>query len=107
MIIASEVASVRPVFRADHPVFRGIITCPGADGAERSARDTVVFLGRFNVQPFKEPRPLASFKLPALFTQDIHWIDDEARKPHNRHFAPGGHPPVPSSPRTRSPVIFD
>ena len=46
---------VRPVFRADHPVFRGIITCPGADGAERSARDTVVFLGRFNRS--KNPAP--------------------------------------------------
>ena len=53
--------------------------------------------------------PPASIKLPALLTQDIHWIDGESRVPLHCLFAWGGggtRPPVASSPRTRS-LIFD
>ena len=133
-------------YQGHHPVFRGIITCPGvshgcqaastcqrvnvythlvahlvlsrseanagaerglwASGEERATSDTVVRLSALFLARFKEPSPLASFKLPTLFTQDIHWIDDEARKPAIATLLREA--THPSRARLgRAPVIFD
>jgi hypothetical protein len=51
---------------------------------------------RFN---FKEPS--LYFKSPTLHTQDIHWIDNEARGPGDPQLASGG-PAHPSRAHLRS-----